>query len=61
MRKIKKFLFIILFIYLLANIYLFLNQKNMLYFPNKTDFYSCDNFIEEQKKEFNNTRFYEVK
>ena len=70
MKKIKKILIIILIIYLLANIFLFFNQKNMLYFPNKTDFLNCDNFTKKQKKFYTNykkepflyhdVRFYEV-
>ena len=61
MKNIKKLLLIILGIYLFLNIFLFFIQKKLLYFPDKTDFFECNNFKKEQKKTFNKTRFYEVK
>jgi esterase/lipase len=57
----KKILIIIWIIYIFINIFLFFNQKNMLYFPNKVDFYNCDNFKENEKKEYKSTKFYEIK
>ena len=60
MKIIKKILIIIFVVYLFLNIFLFFNQKNMLYFPDKTDFLECDNFNKNQKKYYKNTKFYEV-
>lgn len=45
--------------YLSILIYLYINQKSLVYFPDKTDFYNCDNFLEEEKKQYLWTRFYE--
>jgi len=71
MKILKKITILILSIYLFLNIFLFFNQKDMLYFPNKTNFYSCNNFIKEEKKDFQDTvkwpfmnirtKFYEIK
>jgi len=60
MKIIKKILITIFAIYLFLNIFLFFNQKNMLYFPDKTDFSNCENFNKNQKKYYKNTNFYEV-
>jgi hypothetical protein len=60
MKIIKIIIIIILGIYLFVNIFLFFNQKDMLYFPDKTDFFECKNFIKKEKKSFNKTNFYEV-
>ena len=69
MKILKKVVIIILGIYFLMIIYLFFNQKSMLYFPDKTDFLNCKNFSEEEKKSYENnlkmnynkTNFYEIK
>ena len=62
MKKIIKYTFIALVsIYLLINIFLFFLQKDLLYFPDKTNFYSCKNFSQDEMKTYKNTRFYGVK
>ena len=60
MKVFKKILIIIITVYLFLNIFLFFNQKNMLYFPDKTDFLECDNFTEKEKINYSETNFYEV-
>lgn len=45
-------------IYILLGLFLFLNQKSILYYPNNQDFNSCKGFIDYEKLNFNGTRFY---
>lgn len=61
MKNLKIILFVLLFIYISANVYLYTSQKAMIYFPDKTDFYSCDNFEKSESKDYKGTRFYEKK
>ena len=66
MKILKKIIILILGIYLFLNLFLFFNQKQMLYFPDKTNFFDCDNFTKNQKKmalfkQYNiDTKFYQV-
>jgi len=56
--KMLRILVIVLVIYVLFGIYLFLNQKSMIYFPDKQDFESCSGFSDYQKINHSRTRFY---
>lgn len=51
-------LIITLIAYFLFGMFLFLNQKSMLYYPNKQDFNQCSGFEDYEKLKFNETRFY---
>lgn len=48
----------LIIIYILFGIYLFLNQKSMIYYPNNQDFEECSGFKDYQKINHNGTRFY---
>ena len=48
----------LLIIYCLFGLFLFLNQKSMLYYPDNQDFANCDRFDDYQKINFQGTRFY---
>ncbi len=55
---------IIVIVYLTMLIFLFIRQKDMLYYPDypkPSSFYECSNFKENEKKEYKGTRFYERK
>ena len=45
-------------VYLLLGLFLFLNQKSILYYPNNQDFNQCSGFNNYEKINFNGTRFY---
>lgn len=60
LKIIKNFFIFIIISYFLLNILLYFGQKKLIYFPNKDDFFQCKNFINEEKKEYKNTRFYEI-
>lgn len=51
-------LIVIALVYILFGLFLFFNQKSILYYPNNQDFYQCDGFDGYEKLEFNGTRFY---
>ncbi|MBR9675429.1 alpha/beta hydrolase [Candidatus Woesearchaeota archaeon] len=55
---IINFLIPLIIIYFLFGIFLFLNQKSMIYYPNNQDFEKCSGFLDYQKKNHNGTRFY---
>ncbi len=57
-KKILYFLSRIILLYLIILIFLFFNQKNMLYFPDKTDFNKCVFFNEEEKITKDTLRYY---
>jgi uncharacterized protein len=45
-------------VYVLFGLFLFLSQKNLIYYPDRQDFTSCDGFIDYEKVNYNGTRFY---
>ncbi|MBS3136595.1 alpha/beta hydrolase [Candidatus Woesearchaeota archaeon] len=47
-----------LFLYVLFGLYLFYNQKSMIYFPDSQDFDSCSGFADYLKINQNGTRVY---
>lgn len=50
--------------YVTIFLFLLIKQKDMIYYPDyprKSSFYDCYNFNKEEKKEYNNTRFFEKK
>lgn len=47
-----------LIIYVILFLFLFFNQRSMIYFPNNQDFYDCHGFSDYEKINFNGTRFY---
>ena len=55
---------IIIISYITILVFLFFKQKDMVYYPDypeSSSFYDCNNFTEDEKKEYNWTRFYEKK
>jgi uncharacterized protein len=48
----------LLIIYVLFGIYLFLDQKSMIYFPDNRDFEKCSGFNDYEKRNYEGTRFY---
>ncbi len=57
-RFLKILFFTLLFFYLSFWSYLYINQKSLIYFPSKQDFYECEAFNDYQKLNFNWTKFY---
>ena len=47
-----------LIVYILFGLFLFFNQKSILYYPNNQDFNQCNGFSDYEKMNFNGTRFY---
>lgn len=45
-------------VYILFGLFLFFNQKSMLYYPNNQDFNQCGGFNDYEKINHNGTRFY---
>lgn len=52
---IRLLLYIFVF-YLLINIFLYINQKNILYLPDNKDFFDCSSFSDEEKKYYQNNK-----
>ncbi len=52
------FLLLFFIFYLIFGVFLFFNQKNMLYFPDNQDFNNCPGFLDYEKINHNGTRFY---
>jgi esterase/lipase len=50
--------FALAIVYILFGLFLFFNQKSMLYYPNNQDFNQCNGFSDYEKINFNGTRFY---
>jgi len=52
------FLFAFVIVYILFGIYLYFNQRGMMYFPNNQNFEDCVGFKDFEKKEYGGTKFY---
>ncbi|MBT7088384.1 alpha/beta hydrolase, partial [bacterium] len=48
----------VILVYLIFGLFLFFNQKSILYYPNNQDFENCDGFDDYEKINFKGTRFY---
>ena len=61
-EKIKRLLVILVLvitpIYVLFAAFLYFNQANFFYYPDKRDFEKCDSFKDYQKTNSNGTRMY---
>lgn len=51
-------LLFIFIIYILLGVFLYFNQRSMLYHPNDQNFEQCSSFKDYQKINYNGTRFY---
>ncbi len=60
-RIIKIILFICVSFYTFFLWFLYFFQNSLVYLPSEKDFYDCDYFVEEEKKQYKGTRFYERK
>lgn len=60
-KYVKHFVIAPITIYILFSAYLFLIQKSLVYFPDNTEFSTCDLFEKEEHKTYKNTKFYEEK
>lgn len=58
--KSKMFNYFIFFLiaYILFGMFLYFNQRNLIYHPNNQDFEDCFGFKDYQKLNYNGTRFY---
>ncbi len=57
-RLFKKILFTLIFFYIFLGLFIFFQQRNLIYYPDNQDFYNCPYFIDYEKLNYNNTRFY---
>jgi uncharacterized protein len=57
-KKIKYLLLAGIIGYIFMGLFLFIFQKDQVYFPPKQDFYNCPDFLDSQKMNVNGTRFY---
>lgn len=57
-KIIIRWLIILSVIYLAYGFYLYLNQRNFIYYPDDQDFETCSGFSDYEKLEENGTRFY---
>ena len=59
MEKILKIIIkIFLLLYFSVGLFLYINQKRFIYYPDNQDFDSCSNFEDSQKLNINGTRIY---
>jgi uncharacterized protein len=56
--KLLQIIIPVLAVYLIIGLFLFLNQKSMIYYPNNQDFDSCIGFTDYERINHNGTRFY---
>lgn len=59
-----KIIRILIIIYSIVLVFLYFNQKNMIYYPDyprSSNFYECPFYEKSEKKDYKNTRFYERK
>lgn len=55
---LKQFSITLILSYIFLLLFLYLNQTNLLFFPNTQDFNNCKNLNYAQNMEINNSRFY---
>ena len=48
----------VIVIYFLFGLYLYIFQRDFIYYPTKQDFFTCEEFNDSQKIEYKGTRFY---
>lgn len=57
-RLFKTIFFTLIISYFLFALFLYFQQRNLIYYPDNQDFYNCPNFIDYEKLNYNGTRFY---
>ncbi len=57
-KKALKLPIALFLIYIIFGLFLYINQKSMIYYPDDQDFEACQAFSDYEKKTFGGTRFY---
>lgn len=57
-KMIIQIFIILTVVYIASAVFLYFNQKNIIYHPNNQSFYECPYFTQEEMNVYNNTRFY---